>query len=176
MKIAKMKILLAGVLCCVVASSLTGCGKKWGKGKRGSDGTDNIGGVMGTDIYGEPLSDRPVGGTEVQGDFGVVLFAYDSSQIQPSARPVIEDVAQYLRSNPQVGLIVEGHCDERGSKEYNLALGERRALAVRAYLIGLGIDGSKIQTKSLGEEDPAAFGHDESAWSQNRRAEFLLYY
>jgi peptidoglycan-associated lipoprotein len=70
---------------------------------------------------------------------------------------------------------VEGNCDERGSNEYNLALGERRALAVRAYLVNLGIDAGRIQTKSLGEERPVALGHDESSWQQNRRAEFQLF-
>ncbi|NCC31563.1 MAG: peptidoglycan-associated lipoprotein, partial [Chloroflexia bacterium] len=76
-----------------------------------------------------------------------------------------------LKRNPATRMIVDGHCDERGSNEYNLALGERRALAVRAYLIGLGLDGSRIQTRSFGEERPAAFGSDESAWRLNRRGE-----
>jgi peptidoglycan-associated lipoprotein len=73
-------------------------------------------------------------------------------------------------------VVIEGHCDERGSREYNLALGERRALAVRAYLVGLGIDATRLQTKSYGEEQPVAMGHDESSWSRNRRAEFVLFY
>ena len=90
------------------------------------------------------------------------------------SRP-FEAVHQALRSNAQAGVIVEGHCDERGSREYNLALGERRALAVRAYLIGLGLDPARVQTKSMGEEQPAVFGHDESAWSKNRRVEFILF-
>jgi peptidoglycan-associated lipoprotein len=72
-------------------------------------------------------------------------------------------------------VIIEGHGDERGSREYNLALGERRALAIRDYLISLGVDPSIIQTKSLGEEMPAATGHDESAWRMNRRGVFAIY-
>ena len=71
-------------------------------------------------------------------------------------------------------MIVEGHCDERGSNEYNLALGERRALAVRAAMISAGIDGARVQTRSYGEERAVAFGHDESAWRLNRRAEFTF--
>jgi peptidoglycan-associated lipoprotein len=156
----------------VVALAATGCK---GRGRRGAGG-DNIGGVTGTDIYGEPLSDRPLDGVEYASQFMPVLFAYDSSQINPGERSKIEEVADHLRRNSSVGVIVEGHCDERGSREYNLALGERRALAVRAYLIGLGIDGGRIQTKSYGEEKPAAYGHDEESWSMNRRGEFVLFY
>jgi len=104
-----------------------------------------------------------------------VYFAYDSSQIDASERSKIEGVAEGLRPKLNAGIIVEGHCDERGSREYNMALGERRALAVRSYLMGLGIDGSRIHTKSMGEECPAAFGHDEQTWGLNRRAEFVLF-
>jgi len=160
-------------LCLTLALASGGC-KSFSR--RGGDDVDNIGGVTGTDIYGDPLSARPLDGVEYASQFAPVYFAYDSSQINPSERFKIEEVANHLRNNASVSIIVEGHCDERGSREYNLALGERRALAVRAYLIGLGIDGSQIQTKSYGEEKPAAYGHDEEAWSANRRAEFVLFY
>ncbi|MBC8206507.1 MAG: OmpA family protein [Kiritimatiellales bacterium] len=108
--------------------------------------------------------------------FESVLFAYDSSQVSATERSKIEAVAQHLKQNPAVAVIVEGHSDERGSREYNLALGERRALAVRSYLSGLGIEVERIQTKSMGEEKPASLEHNDSAWSQNRRGEFILYY
>jgi len=108
-------------------------------------------------------------------EFDSVLFDYDRAQIRPAESGKIEAVADYLRRNSDVGVIVEGHCDERGSNEYNLALGERRALAVRAYLIGLGIDGARVQTKSLGEEQPLDPGHSEEAWRVNRRAEFQMH-
>ncbi len=157
-------------LVCVVA--VTGCKKK---GARSGTGDDNIGGVTGSDIYGEGLSDRPGEGMmELAGQFTPVYFDYDSAQINDSERAKIEAVAQSMKGGSS-GIIVEGHCDERGSREYNLALGERRALAVRAYLVGLGIDAARIQTKSLGEEQPVAMGHDESSWSQNRRGEFVIY-
>jgi peptidoglycan-associated lipoprotein len=80
-----------------------------------------------------------------------------------------------MTRNQDVRLIAEGHCDERGSREYNLSLGEHRALAVRAYLVGLGVDGARIQTRSYGEEQPLDPGHDESAWRLNRRVEFALF-
>lgn len=167
-----MKHVVLGVMVCTVAA--TGCKKKT-KGGPGF-GDDNIGGVVGTPIDSDALSGRFDPNADYQeSQFTPVYFDYDSAQISPSERGKLEDVAAFLRRS-SAGLVVEGHCDERGSREYNLALGERRALAVRAYLIGLGADGSLIQTKSMGEEQPAAFGHDESAWSQNRRAAFLLVY
>ena len=140
----------------------------------------NPGGVRGTGVAGEygsiPVGNRFTGGTEHIGLFAPVLFAYDSAQVSPDQRAKIEAVGSHLKQNPAHAVIVEGHCDERGSREYNLALGEQRALAVRSYLAGLGIGGDRIQTKSYGEENPVAPGHDESAWSQNRRGEFVLYY
>ncbi len=120
------------------------------------------------------MSGEPFAGTEQRGLFAPVYFAYDSSAIEASERSKIEAVADALRASPTKRLIIEGHCDERGSNEYNLALGERRALAIRAYLIGLGISADRIQTKSYGEEQPVAFGHNEEAWRLNRRGEFVL--
>ncbi|QBG49338.1 peptidoglycan-associated lipoprotein Pal [Verrucomicrobia bacterium S94] len=122
------------------------------------------------------LSD--VDGLPADGDRSVVdpvYFAYDSSQVNPEEAGKVEKVAELLNKNKWQGVIVEGHTDERGSREYNLALGERRALAVRDYLISLGVDPSKIQTKSYGEEMPDNMGHDESAWRANRRAVFAMY-
>ncbi len=162
-----------GMLAVMVAAvALTGCKKK---PKAGAGGVDDVGGVMGTDLYGEGLGARPDSLTEVASQFGMVYFDFDSAQVNPGERSKVEAVANYLRSNSAVGVIVEGHCDERGSNEYNLALGERRALAVRAYLVSLGVDAGRIQTKSFGEERPVAMGHDDASWSQNRRAEFQLF-
>jgi peptidoglycan-associated lipoprotein len=171
-KMKKFKSLLIVCLCAGVALSTTGCGKKKKGGLRDGD----IGGLTGTDIYGNPLGARPGEDMEYARQFEPVYFAYDSSQVDASERGKIEGVAESLRRSANTGVIVEGHCDERGSREYNMALGERRALAVRAYLIGLGIDGSRIQTKSFGEESPSAPGHDEESWRLNRRAEFVLFY
>jgi len=107
--------------------------------------------------------------------FETVSFAYDSFKIAPSEISKIEKVAAYMKSNRSARLIAEGHCDERGSKEYNVSLGENRALSVRAYLIELGISAAHIQTRSYGEEQPLNPGHNEAAWSLNRRVEFALY-
>lgn len=104
-----------------------------------------------------------------------VMFAFDSYQIEQTEIAKIERAADFLRKNADVRLITEGNCDERGSNEYNMSLGEHRADAVRAYLIGLGIDASRIQTKSYGEEKPADPGHSEEAWRMNRRVEFAFY-
>lgn len=138
------------------------------------DGTGVIGGPLEGDI---PLADS-YAGLPADGDrslFPPVYFAYDSSQVNPEEAAKCEQVASYLRKGKGSGVIVEGHADERGSREYNLALGERRALAVRDYLISLGVDSATIQTKSYGEEMPEDMGHDESAWRKNRRAVFAIY-
>lgn len=114
------------------------------------------------------------GGEEIGGNFEAVNFAYDNSQIDPSEMGKVQVVVDYLNQNAAAGLVVEGHCDERGSNEYNLALGERRALAVRAAIIGAGIDAARITTRSFGEESPVSMGHDEDSWRINRRAEFII--
>lgn len=103
-----------------------------------------------------------------------VLFDFDRSAIRPGERAKIEDVANYLKANPANKLLVEGHCDERGTEEYNRALGERRALSIREYLANLGIGADRIRTLSYGEDRPADEGHDEAAWAKNRRGEFIL--
>ena len=104
----------------------------------------------------------------------VVHFDYDESNLRPDAEAALGRKVPILRANPGVQLRIVGHTDERGSLEYNLALGMRRAAAVRQYLAGFGIDGSRFETTSLGEDAPAAAGSNESAWSQNRRAEFVI--
>jgi len=144
---------------------------------------DLSGSASSGNLYGDPLvDDVPIAGSNLDqpatGDrslFGPVYFAYDNSQVNPEEAGKVEEVAKYLKKNGSKGVILEGHADERGSREYNLALGERRALAVRDYLVSLGIDPSRIQTKSYGEEMPANAGHDESAWRQNRRVVFAVY-
>ena len=103
-----------------------------------------------------------------------VYFDFDSSVVKASEKSKVANVASYLKGKPGHALEIEGHCDERGTEEYNRSLGERRALAVREALIRAGIDGSLIDTKSLGKDQPAAQGHDESAYKKNRRGEFLL--
>jgi peptidoglycan-associated lipoprotein len=169
--------LMRSVLCALICTiAFTGCKTRSAK-KGGGLGGDYINPQADGGIYGEVLPGRLDDSTEIRdSQFTAVNFDYDSSQITASERPKLDVVAEYMRSRPSAGLVAEGHSDERGSREYNLALGERRALAVRAYLIGLGIDGANIQTKSMGEEDPVVEGHDEQSWRENRRVEFLLAY
>ena len=162
--------MLVVVLVCALCT--TGCRRK---PKTSATGNDNIGGIAGSGQE-QGLSSRPEGGMDVRSEkFENVLFDYDSAQVSEAQRAKIEAVADFLKKNAKTGALVEGNCDERGSAEYNMSLGERRALAVRAYLVGLGIDGAIIQTKSNGKEKPVAMGHDEAAWSLNRRAEFVLF-
>jgi len=97
-------------------------------------------------------------------------FDYDKSVLKPADLSALEMHAQILRRNPDRSVILEGHCDERGTREYNLALGERRADSVRTFLLSAGVSGRQIETVSYGEEQPADPGHNEAAWERNRRA------
>lgn len=103
----------------------------------------------------------------------VVYFDFDQSEIKSEYRDIIAAHAAYLVAHPNVTITLEGHCDERGTREYNIALGERRANAVQRMLTLQGVAASQINVISYGEERPAALGHDEGAWSMNRRAEFI---
>lgn len=114
-----------------------------------------------------------------QRDFSVnvgdlVYFASDSSSLTPEAQATLNKQAQWLRQYPQFTITVEGHADERGTREYNMALGARRATAVRTYLTRLGIQGQRLRTISYGKERPVAVCNDISCWSQNRRSQTVL--
>ena len=102
-----------------------------------------------------------------------IYFEYDSSEISSDYRSTVEAHSLYLQQNPSTSVILEGHGDERGSREYNLALGERRAKAVKQQMLLLGANSNQIRLVSYGEESPASDGHDESSWQQNRRVEIL---
>lgn len=104
----------------------------------------------------------------------IVHFDYDSSVVKSSEQGNVEAVASYLKANSKVGLRVDGHCDERGTEDYNNSLGERRALALRDAVIGLGVEADRVITQTFGENKPVAFGQDESAYRQNRRGEFMV--
>jgi peptidoglycan-associated lipoprotein len=104
----------------------------------------------------------------------MVFFDYDDSTIRPDAQEALAAKVPFLRANPAIRMRIDGHADERGSVEYNLALGMRRANAVREYLGGFGLDASRFETYSFGEDHPLVAGTGESAWSQNRRAEFRV--
>jgi peptidoglycan-associated lipoprotein len=99
-----------------------------------------------------------------------VFFDFDKAVLKPEAQRTLKRQAEWLKQYPDVTITIEGHADERGTREYNLALGERRATAAKNYLIALGVSPGRISTISYGKERPAALGHNEAAWAQNRRA------
>jgi peptidoglycan-associated lipoprotein len=103
-----------------------------------------------------------------------VFFDYDRSDLKPEAQSTVEALATWAKTYPAVTLTIEGHCDERGTREYNLALGERRANSVRDYLIALGVDPNRLSTISYGKERPAVLGSNDEAWAQNRRGVFVV--
>lgn len=123
---------------------------------------------------GGPLDRSQYNEDRAQFAANTVLFDFDSSIIKSSEKSKIASVAAHLVSNPNAAVEVEGHCDERGTEEYNRSLGERRALAVREELASLGIDPKRVHTISFGEDRPAVDGHNEDAWARNRRGEFVL--
>lgn len=112
---------------------------------------------------------------EVRGMLAAMInFDFDKSDIRPGDAQILDQKLAILNANPNVQIEIVGHADERGSDEYNLALGNRRALAAKQYLVSRGIEAGRIATRSMGEEQPLNPGHDESAWAQNRRDEFSV--
>jgi peptidoglycan-associated lipoprotein len=158
---------------CIAAFGLTGCKNPPWKKKTGGAGSESSVGPLGAG-GDSAIGDRPIAGSAWQhGQFAPVLFDYDSARIRPSEVSKLETVAAYVKSNPGK-LVIEGHCDERGTAEYNRALGENRALAAREELARLGVDSSRMSTVSYGKDRPAEMGHDEAGWAKNRRCEFVV--
>ena len=153
----KSSTMMAIALCGVLACAVTGC-------KYDDESVDGDTIAQATDVG--------VRCTDV--DFAPVYFGFDAANLQQSEMAKIEAVAAHLKQTGRV-VMVEGNCDERGSNEYNLSLGQNRAISIRDYLVQLGVDVKSVQDKSYGEEKPAVIGHDESAWSKNRRGEFAVY-
>jgi len=103
-----------------------------------------------------------------------ILFSFNSSVLSDQAQQVLNSKADYLRSNSGIMVTVEGHCDNRGTEAYNIALGERRAESVKSFLVDLGVSANRLKTISYGEERPIAMGQDEASWAKNRRAQFMV--
>ena len=127
----------------------------------------------------QPLSEDAIGNRTLDdlnrdSPFQPVFFPLDSADLDDSGRAVANANAALMRKYPTWVLTIEGHCDERGTAEYNLALGESRAVAVKTYLVSMGIPQDKLRTVSYGKEFPFDPGHDESAWAKNRRAHFVI--
>jgi peptidoglycan-associated lipoprotein len=132
-----------------------------------------------TTVPPEPITEDPLSVSDIDkinqnSPFQPVFFAYDSAEVDPSGQQVLDANAQVLSKYAEWVITIEGHADERGTAEYNLALGERRAVAARAYLISLGIPVDRLKTVSYGKEFPFDPAHSEAAWSKNRRAHFVV--
>jgi peptidoglycan-associated lipoprotein len=190
MKLIKLSVLL--VLAVAMTVAATGC-------KKGPQKTTPLPGSITKTPGGEtpalppggtfkPEGDSPGGGPtsdkwdprdpNIRQDAGrfakeTVHFAFDSSAVKGTEQSKIATVAAAMQSEASLLLLIEGHCDERGTEEYNRSLGERRALALREELVKLNVNPDRIRTISYGEDKPAVSGHDESAWSQNRRGVFV---
>ncbi len=128
---------------------------------------------MGTCTGPGPCPAPQVKGEQVPVKPGVLTkdihFAFDSYALSPASKSILEAWANYMKDHPSETLLIEGHCDERGSTQYNMALGEKRANAAKAYLVGRGVAASRISTISYGEERPLCTEHNETCWAQNRR-------
>ncbi|MBU5635956.1 peptidoglycan-associated lipoprotein Pal [Geomonas sp. Red69] len=122
----------------------------------------------------EPARETPKASGDLQGLLQKIYFNFDSSDLSEDSRNLLTRNAEYLSKQPSVKIRIEGNCDERGSDDYNMALGERRAKAAKDYLVNLGISSERISTISYGEEKPVDAGHDEAAWAKNRRDEFVV--
>ena len=125
-------------------------------------------------ISEDSIANRSLDDLNRDSPFRVVYFPLDSSDLDDQGRMIASANAAILKKYPTWVLTIEGHCDERGTGEYNLALGERRAVAVKTYLVSLGIPQDRLRTVSYGKEFPFDPGHDESAWANNRRAHFVI--
>ncbi len=160
-------LVLAGVLLSLAAAGCRSTGSGAGPTDGGVTGSEfDDGGAAGGDQAGQ--RGRAIG-------LETVYFDYDSFQIRDDAKSLLQGNAQTISGKPQwPSIVIEGHCDERGSDEYNLALGERRAQQVKRYLVDLGVPSSRLDTVSFGEANAAVQGHDEAAWRYNRRSEFAL--
>ena len=129
--------------------------------------TSQAGGMQQQNVSGSPL-----GTARAAIDKRSIYYDFDSYALKPEFKPVVEANAKYLKQHPGASVRIEGNCDERGSTEYNIALGQRRADSVRKMLELTGVSGGQIETASYGEEKPKALGHDERAWAENRRSDF----
>ena len=125
-------------------------------------------------VVDDPIAGRDIGDINKNSPFQPVFFSLDSSDVDGTAQQALNANAEILKKYPTWVITIEGHTDERGTAEYNLALGERRAMAARTYLISLGVSADRLRTVSYGKEFPFDPGHDEAAWAKNRRAQFVL--
>jgi peptidoglycan-associated lipoprotein len=123
---------------------------------------------------GSGISSSSLGGSSAGSALGDVFFEFDSTAIVEEAQAQLKQNVAWMQSNAAKNVLVEGHCDERGTDEYNMALGERRAMSAKDYMVNLGVKPFRLKTVSFGEEHPFDPGHNETAWAKNRRAHFVI--
>ena len=163
-----------GIVSLVAAAALTGCARRTPQSTPPSPLPEAAPTPAPTPAPTTPEQPETPSSSVTSSDFRPVFFDLDSYSLREDARAALDHNARLLRENPGLQITIEGHCDERGTAEYNQALGERRAEAAKDYLVAAGIDAGRIQTISYGKERPFAAGHDEGSWQQNRRAHFVV--
>jgi len=174
-----LRIKLAALLVSALLVLAVSCQKKTVAVENGSNSTARKSGYE-TSTAGQPdVAEKNLDSSTARGDFEIVLnedvfFEFDKATLTPEARETLTKNGQWLRINSDIAITIEGHCDERGTNGYNLALGDRRAESVKTFLVDLGIDRTRLTTISYGEERPLDRGHGENAWARNRRAHFLI--
>jgi peptidoglycan-associated lipoprotein len=184
MKMGGKRLFIVLVGFCVLGL-LSSCAKKKGLAAEPSDADSQVSDAAGTQVpewnpEEQQLSaddiDRPPVGEPVEiAELQTVYFDYDQYSLRSDALATLQNNLDWLRANPGRKVLIEGHCDERGSEEYNLSLGDKRAKEVMGYLLNANIAKGRLYTISYGESRPEALGHDESAWAKNRRAVFKVY-
>lgn len=180
MKALKEFALAASLLCAFAVIGCRNTGTHTDTGL-GFDDTISGNGVITDDLLGYNDTPLPTGRFDElppaagPADVAPVYFAFGKPDVPAMEMSKVDLVAQFLTANPDIVIVIEGHCDERGTNEFNLSLGEYRAQSVRDALMARGVSTSRMQTISYGEERPADPGHNESAWAANRRAEFSFY-
>jgi peptidoglycan-associated lipoprotein len=166
----KKLVLPALLVAALIATS--GCAsKKKEENLTSGTGAEQVQNVGDQGIDFDLNADSDSGST---GPIKTVYFEFDSARLSSDMRAILDTNAELLKKFPMLEIQVEGHCDERGGIQYNLALGERRAASVKDYLVAMGVESRRVTTISFGKERPKAFGHSEDAWSQNRRANFVI--
>ena len=159
------KLALGLVACALVA----GCKSKQ---TQSDQSVDNMGG--GATLDSAPLSYDPMGSDSGKiAGLKTIYFGYDKSSLDSAAKSDLQGNAEWMKANPSVRIQIEGHCDNRGTIEYNVALGERRANAVKAYMVSRGVAADRVSVISYGKEKPLEMGDNEAAWAKNRRANFV---
>lgn len=161
------------ILSTILVAAIAGC-----KSKPKNESTDGAGGG-GTSEQAPKIEDTPISMDSCGSDCGkiaglvTVNFEYDKSNLSADAKKKLQNNAEWIKNNPKAKVQIEGHCDGRGSIEYNVALGERRANAVRSYLVSLGVSSERMSVISYGKEKPIDQADNEKAWAKNRRANFV---